>query len=61
MPPNMMQPTEMSAPPMGTSSAPPPLVPSYQDTKPANAWNDPPAVLMKTNKPNVVKVKYRST
>ncbi|CAF0960782.1 unnamed protein product [Adineta ricciae] len=32
-----------------------PSVPSYQDSKPASAWNDPPAVMMKVSKPNPVK------
>lgn len=32
------------------------VVPSYQDFKPAGAWNDPPTVVMKTAKPNAVKV-----
>ena len=33
-----------------------PSVPSYQDSKPTSAWNDPPAVMMKVSKPNPVKV-----
>jgi hypothetical protein len=45
-------------PPTDHSSVPPayPPVASYQDFKPANAWNDPPTVLMKTQKPNPAKV-----
>lgn len=37
------------------SSVPPaptvPLVPSYQEAKPATAWNDPPPVLLRATKP----------
>ncbi len=42
------------------SSVPPPAgglsMHSYQDSKPAGAWNDPPTVLIKVAKPNPVKV-----
>ena len=40
-----------SVPPVG-----PPLVPSYQDFKPASAWNDPPTVLMKLPKTSPARV-----
>ena len=39
-----------SVPPTGS------LIPSYQESKPAVAWNDPPTVLMKVQKQNPVKV-----
>jgi len=40
------------------SNLPPiaPLIPSYQDSKPAAAWNDPPTVMMKVSKPSSLKV-----
>jgi hypothetical protein len=42
------------------SSVPPapPSLPSYQDSKPNSAWNDPPTVLMKASKPNPTKVLF---
>ncbi len=42
------------------SNVPPagPSIPSYQDSKPASAWNDPPTVLIKSSKPNPTKVKF---
>lgn len=33
-----------------------PLMPSYQEAKPATAWNDPPTVLMRTPKTAPTKV-----
>lgn len=37
-------------------SPPGPTLPSYQDSKPASAWNDPPNVVRKVSKPNPTKV-----
>ncbi|CAF0715359.1 unnamed protein product [Adineta steineri] len=55
-----------SAPSPAVNNAPnaPPLGPSalsYQDSKPASAWNDPPTVMMKVSKHNPVKPPGSST
>jgi hypothetical protein len=58
----LLGPTTSAPPPTTTdlSSVPPvgPTLPSYQDSKPVGAWNDPPTVLIKASKPNPAKVNY---
>jgi len=50
--------TPVPPPTTDLSNVPPagPTLPSYQDSKPAGAWNDPPTVLLKVSKPNPTKV-----
>lgn len=52
--------TPVPPPATDLSNVPPagPSLTSYQDSKPANAWNDPPTVMMKASRPNPVKVNF---